>query len=94
MAGLLPHQLAAGGLTPEEVAADPYMREDNPILRLLVAYFQQTEGVQPRGRRSREKEPAHPTMHGNRMRETEGPIRAETARKAATARDRVLRQIP
>lgn len=92
MSGLLVHQLA-GQLTPEELARQPYMRDSNPLMDLLIAYFQQTEGVQPFGRKGvGQPTPKPPSSVSERMRATAGPIKAETPKRIARERDKILRK--
>ena len=78
----------------------PAMRQTNPLIEALVAYFAQTE-EQPFGRQSRqgkgkpepEGQADRPSSVGERMRKTEGPIKAETAKRAASERERLLREL-
>jgi hypothetical protein len=100
MAGLLPHTLIdqQQGLRPDQVANEPYMLDSNPILDLLMRYFQETEGVAKPGRLSRSVKPEpEPTPDrssiSKRMRETDGPIQAKTAKRHASKRDRLTDEL-
>lgn len=85
MAGLL----ASQGMSPEEVYQQPYFRDSNPIMDMLVKLYQQTEGVAKRGERFEGRR----LPEKNKARTVKGPIQAKTAKDAANRRDRILRQI-
>lgn len=97
MAGLLPHTLA-GQLTPQDVANSPYMLDSNPILDLLVRYFQQTDSQKLPGRPvakakpEPEREPPSSSI-SRRMRDTKGPIQAKSAKRHASKRDRLTDEL-
>jgi hypothetical protein len=66
------------------------MRESNPLMDLLIAYYQQTSPRKPSSPPVEEKRVPTP----NAMRSTKGPIKAEKARKYASQRERMMSQIP
>lgn len=94
---------ARGMLSPQEVANDPWMRESNPIMDMLIALFSQTEAPPPTGKHrpapSSGQDPAEKAAGrgqrtGESMRKAKGPIKARTARRYANRRDEMMRKIP
>lgn len=79
-----------GALTPEQVIASAYWRDTNPFLEFLVRRMQKTGGPAERKKQRRQNESRPPEPKAV----PKGPIKAETARKAAAKRGALLRQIP
>lgn len=98
MAGLLAHQIqgqAEGQMPPEEVMRGlPH----GVLLDLLARLLSQT-GLEPLpwkgGQQEQERRPSSaPEPTPNKMKDTKGPLRAETPRRYARERDRLMREIP
>jgi hypothetical protein len=92
MAGLLPHQLAAGGMSPEEVLSNPHFADANVLVELLARYLAQTE-QQEAGRRSSGAKPSPTPSVVNRARSQGGPIQGNLPKRIANERERALREL-
>ena len=65
-------------------------QHSNPIVDLLVRLLTQTQAPVP----PKKKAPVPDGTGAAKMAATKGPIRAETAKKAASKRDGLMKQIP
>lgn len=81
-------------LKVEEVYADPYMRDSNPLMDFLIRQLMQTN---PEFLKPGQPESSMGKRDGKaseKMRQTKGPVKAKTATEIANRRDKIMKEIP